>query len=219
MIARYFGLDLTAGRRASSYATLGADGMLVDVGLLGSDDEIVARIVASGAATVAIDCPLSLPLGMCCLDAACACAPANTPGTRACERAVRALGYSIYYTTKRTFIRAMTERGIALAARMRAMSLDVIEVYPYATKAALFGKALPPKTKAAGRDWLRAQLDPLVPQLASVERTLTHDELDAVVCAYTALLLDRGEASALGDAAEGAIVVPLPVAKAHSPAK
>ncbi len=207
---RYFGLDLTAGSRASGYATLDAEGVLVDVGLVGSGDEIVALIVASGAAMVAIDCPLSLPTGLCCLDAACVCVPANTPGTRACERGVSALGYGIYYTTKRTFIRRMTERGIALAARLRAMGLEVIEVYPYATKAALFGKAMPAKASVAGRAWLAERMARLVPRLGVVGRALSHDELDAVVCAYTALLFDRGEAMALGDAREGTIVVPAP---------
>lgn len=204
----YFGLDLTGSARPSGFATLDAGGTLLDVGLVGDDDAIVALVAASGARTVAIDAPLALPAGLCCLKASCACAPVSAGGIRSAELAVRARGYQLYHTTKRTIIRSMVYRAIALRHTLEASGLRVLEVYPYATKAALFGRTMPQKTAPEGRRWLRDRLAPRVPGLAAVRRDLSHDELDAIVCAHTALLLDRGEATALGDPAEGTIVVP-----------
>lgn len=206
--AVYFGLDLTGSARPSGFATLDVGGALLDVGLAGDDAAIVALIAASGARTVAIDAPLALPAGLCCLEASCDCAPLSPGGIRSAELAVRARGYQLYHTTKRTIIRSMVYRAIALRRVLEASGLRVLEVYPYATKVALFGRTMPKKTAPEGRRWLRDRLAPRVPGLAAVARDLSHDELDAIVCAHTALLLDRSEASALGDAAEGAIVVP-----------
>jgi predicted nuclease with RNAse H fold len=157
---------------------------------------------------VAIDAPLGLPEGLCCLEASCPCASARSPGIRESEIAVRGLGYGLYHTTKRTIIRAMVYRGIALRRRLEARGLRVREVYPYATKVALFGRPIPKKTTRAGARWLREHVETLVPGVAAIRRDLTHDELDAIIAAYTALLLDRGEAVALGNEAEGTIVVP-----------
>ncbi len=202
------GLDLTGSARPSGYAALDAGGALLDVGLVGDDDEIAALAGRFAATTVAIDAPLGLPEGLCCLEASCACAPVRAPGIRASELAVRGLGYGLYHTTKRTIIRSMVYRGIALRRRLEAQGLLVLEVYPYATKVALFGRPIPKKTTLAGARWLRERVETLVPGVADVSRRLTHDELDAILAAYTALLLARGEAVALGDEAEGAIVVP-----------
>ena len=205
----YFGLDLTGSSRPSGYAVLDAGAQLLDVGLVATDDEIAALVERSGAATVAIDAPLGLPAGLCCLEASCACAPSKPPGIRASELAVRGRGYGLYHTTKRSIIRTMVYRGIALRRAFEARGLRVLEVYPYATKAALFGRRMPKKTTREGVRWLRERLAARVGGLDASDGSLTHDELDAVVAAYTALLLDRDEAEPLGDPSEGAIIVPM----------
>ncbi len=209
------GIDFAGPSRTSGYALLDTSGALLDVGLIGDDAAILDLIDRFAPATVAIDCPLGLPAGLDCLDPACACAPTSPKGIRESELAVRALGYGLYFTTKKTIIRAMADRGIAFRRTMEAGGARVIEVYPYATKRILFGtKKMPKKTTPEGAAWLRDQLTAIVPDLAHVARTLTHDELDAITAAYTALLFARGEAMALGNAAEGAIVVPAPLRSA-----
>ena len=211
------GLDLTGSARPSGYAVLDARAALLDAGLAGADDEIAALLERTRATVVAIDAPLGLPEGLCCLEASCPCAPARAPGIRESEIAVRSLGYGLYHTTKRTIIRAMVYRGIALRRRLEARGLRVLEVYPYATKVALFGRPIPKKTTRAGARWLRERVETLVPGVVAIRRDLTHDELDAVIAAYTALLYARGEAAALGNEAEGTIVVPAARASAYGP--
>ncbi len=204
----YFGLDFASPGHVSGYAVLDAAASLLDVGVAGDDAEIVALIERSGARTIAIDCPLGLPAGLDCLDAVHECAASSPKGIRESELAVRALGFGLYFTTKKTIIRAMAERGIALRRTLEARGLQVLEVYPYATKRVLFGGPFPKKTRPEGLRWLRDRVTTIVPGAGAVGRDLSHDELDAIVAAYTALLFARGEAIALGNAAEGTIVVP-----------
>ncbi len=158
----YLGIDLAGPARMSGYAVLDAGAALLDGGLVGGDAAIFALAQRSGVRTIAIDCPLGLPAGLDCLDPAHACAPSSPKGIRESELAVRALGYGVYFTTKRTIIRAMAERGIALRGELEARGLRVIEVYPYATKCQLFGKRMPKKTTPEGVRWLRERLAPLV---------------------------------------------------------
>ena len=205
----YFGLDFASLGHTSGYCVLDATGALCDIGLVGDDAEIIALIERSGARTVAIDCPLGLPAGLDCLDPAHPCTATSPKGIRESELAVRALGYGLYFTTKKTIIRAMAERGIALRRTLEARGLRVLEVYPYATKCILFGKKMPKKTTPEGVAWIRNNLTIIIPTLADIPRTLTHDELDAAIAAYTALLYARGKAIALGNEAEGTIVVPI----------
>jgi len=205
---KYFGLDLTGSARPSGYAVLDGTGALADVGVCVTDDEICALVARHGARTVAIDCPLGLPAGLCCLEASCECAASAPDGVRASERAVRGAGlWPVRHDETHDHPRDGVSRHRA-AAPAGGGGRARLEVYPFATKATLFGRLMPKKTTPKGARWLRERLSALVPGLAGVPRALTHDELDAVVAASTALLLDRGEAVALGDDAEGAIVVP-----------
>jgi predicted nuclease with RNAse H fold len=92
---------------------------------------------------------------------------------------------------------------------LRAQGFAVIEVYPYASKVRLFGRPIPKKTTPEGKVWLHQRLEVLVPDLANYQGSLTHDELDAAVAAYTALLRDRDLTEEVGDPAEGRICLPL----------
>lgn len=157
----------------------------------------------------AIDAPLSLPCGWHCLELPCRCGRCETPpGTRrSCELALSRQGFGLFWTTKRSIIKPMVYRAIALRKELQAMGVEVIEVFPYATKVLLFGRRMPKKTTREGRRWLRARMQRLVPGLADAG-PLSHDELDAVVAAYTALLHGTGRAVSLGDPEEGVIVLP-----------
>jgi predicted nuclease with RNAse H fold len=194
----YLGIDLTSSpARPSGYAVLNEQALLVAVGLVGTNEEILSLAFRWRPRLVALDAPLSWP---------------SSPESRGrqCELELAHQGIGSFRTTGRTIVRALIERAIPLAAEMRVRGLEVIEVYPYGSKVRLFGRGIPRKTTSEGRAWLHRRLEELVPSLAGHQGPLSHDELDAVVAAYTAFLRDRGLAEQAGDPAEGLIWLPLP---------
>jgi len=204
----YLGIDLTSSAaRPSGYAVLGEGARLVEVGSVASDAQILRLAARWQPQFVAIDAPIGLPRGLCCLEKSCACLPAAADGKRVCEREVSRRGIGIFFTTKRSIIKRMAYRAIELRRRLENEGVRVLEVFPYASKVLLFGRPLPKKTTADGLAYLRHRLEGLMDDL-STRGPLTHDELDAVVAAYTAYLKDRGRAEEVGDPVEGAICLP-----------
>jgi predicted nuclease with RNAse H fold len=176
--------------------------------LLGSDEEIAALARAYQPALIAIDAPLSLPLGLCCLEGTCSCQAVSPRKGRQCERELSTLGIGCYYTTKRSIIKGMVYRGIRLKADLERRGRTVIEIYPYASRLRLFGP-LPRKTTVAGRRALQKGLQRLISSVPSPQETLlSHDALDALLAAYTGFLYGCGETEALGDPAEGLLCIP-----------
>jgi hypothetical protein len=208
-MALYLGIDpASASRRPSAFAVLDDQGSLRDLGLVREDGDILALARRWRPRYLAIDAPLSLPRGMCCLEENCPCAAASTDGLRAAERALLKEGIGLFRTTKRSIIKAMVYRAIGLRRALEERGYAVVEVYPYASKVRLFGRLIPKKTTKAGRQWLRQRLEGLVPGLREHEGRLGHDELDAIVAAYTAYLHGQDQAEAMGDPQEGVIYVP-----------
>jgi predicted nuclease with RNAse H fold len=193
----YLGVDPTCSEaRLSGYAVLDEQARLLAVGLVATNEEILSLASHWRPRLVALDAPLSWPL------------EPDSKG-RQCELLLAHEGIGTFRTTRRTIIRALVERGIRLAAAVRSQGLEVIEIYPYGSKVRLFGRPIPKKTTPEGRTWLRQRLEPLVTDLARHCGSLSHDELDAMVAAYTALLYDRDVAEEVGDPAEGRICLPL----------
>jgi predicted nuclease with RNAse H fold len=206
----FIGLDLTtSSKRSTACAVLDAELRLQNRVLLGSDKEIAAFVEAHRPALVAIDAPLSLPLGLCCLEEGCSCQPVSPRKGRQCERELSALGIGCYYTTKRSIIKGMVYRGIRLKADLEKQGHTVLEIYPYASKVRLFG-SLPKKTTVAGRRALQALLQRLILSVPSPqENLLSHDALDAILAAYTGFLYHCGGTEALGDPSEGLLHIPI----------
>jgi len=205
----YLGIDPASGpQRPSAFAVLDDQGSLHDLGLVREDDDILALARRWRPRYLAIDAPLSLPKGMCCLEESCPCAPASPDGLKAAERALLKEGIGLFRTTKRSIIKAMVYRAIRLRRALEERGYAVMEVYPYASKVRLFGRPIPKKTTKAGQQWLRQRLEGLVPGLREHRRSLSHDELDAIVAAYTAYLHGQGQVEAVGEREEGAIYVP-----------
>jgi predicted nuclease with RNAse H fold len=205
----FVGLDLTTSpKRRTACAVLDAELRLQDRVLQGNDEEIAVFVEAYRPALVAIDAPLSLPLGLCCLEGTCSCQPVSPRKGRQCERELSALGIGCYYTTKRSIIKGMVYRGIGLKADLEGRGQTVIEIYPYASKARLLG-SLPKKTTVAGRQALQKGLQRLIHSIPSPqEDLLSHDTLDALLAAYTGFLYHCGETEALGDPLEGLLHIP-----------
>ncbi|UCH86100.1 MAG: DUF429 domain-containing protein [Dehalococcoidia bacterium] len=208
-MAPYLGLDLTsASQRPSAFAVLDDRGSLRDLGLVREDGDILALARRWRPRYLAIDAPLSLPQGMCCLEESCPCAAASPDGLRVAERALLKEGIGLFRTTKRSIIKAMVYRAMRLRRVLEEQGYALMEVYPYASKVRLFEGPIPKKTTKAGCHWLREHLKGLVPGLVEHEGLLSHDELDAIVSAYTAYLHGQGQAEAVGDPREGVIYVP-----------
>lgn len=205
----YVGVDLTAGQRPADVAALDHEGARVRFAQPLTDDELLDVLASVGARIVAVDSPMGLPRGMCCLEESCSCAPLD-PGTgRSAERALAARGIPCFWTTKRTIIKAMIYRAMALRERMVGLGYVPLEVYPFATKRILLGKSLPRKTLAPGIARLIEGAQAALPGCGWPDPwTPSHDQLDAVYCAITARLYALGATEALGDPSEQQIVVP-----------
>src|SRR5207249_11398493 len=126
--------DLTAGRRPSDLAALDLTGERVAFASCLSDDDLLAALCALGADVVAIDSPMGLPAGLCCLEESCSCVPKLGLTGRSAERELARLGIPCFWTTKRTIIKSMIYRAIALKGRLESEGYSVLEVFPYAVK-------------------------------------------------------------------------------------
>lgn len=207
--ARFIGIDLTSSPQKPT-ACIGLDEelRLTWLDLLSSDADILEAIESHCPGTVAIDAPLGLPKGLCCLEESCPCHPLLPLKGRICERELSRRGIPCYYTTKKSIIKNMVYRAINLKNEINASGYQVIEVYPYATKVALFGPSTPSKSKPAGIAFLKERLAALMPQLIPHLPAFNHDLCDALLAAYTAYLHAKGEVEILGHPEEGAICIP-----------
>jgi predicted nuclease with RNAse H fold len=207
----FAGIDLTSSpEKASAYALLGADLGIRSLKSLSTDSEIIAAVEHDRPKLVAIDAPLSLPQGLCCLNEDCLCSPALSGKGRLCERQLARLGISSYFTTKRSIIKKMVYRAIDLNEKLTARGFHVIEIYPYGSKVTMWGKPIPKKTTLDGLEYLKVHLTGIIPDLAQHSAGLDHDLCDAVIAAYTAYLHYRRETEPIGDQDEGLIYIPSP---------
>ena len=126
--------------------------------------------------------PLTRPLGRCCLDDDCPCR--HDPGTRS-RQLERELGRMGVPTLATALIKVLARRGERIAAALRELGYEPLEVYPFATLR-LLGLPWRGKRTPAGRRAIYRGLRPLVPGLRH-PRASEH-QLDAVVCALTAQL-------------------------------
>jgi predicted nuclease with RNAse H fold len=208
----FFGIDLTS-TKAKPSACLGLDGksQLVYLGFLTDNKDIITLLNFYSPQVIAIDAPLSLPSGLCCLEESCTCRPEFPRKNRQCDQELRQLGIPCYPTSKKTFIKNLIYRGIGLKTsigRDVKQTGQVIEVYPFASKVRLFGKTMPRKTTTQGMEFLRDKLVDILPGLEPYLDMFDHDLADAAVAAYTALLYYQNRVDALGNNGEGLIFIP-----------
>lgn len=197
------GIDLAGVEHRETGIAILRAGYLEQLQAAGGDQEILSlAALAAPGGTVAINAPLTLPRGRCCLDDDCRCR--DDPGTRSrqLERELLHLGVPILATA---LIKVLARRGMALAGAMRRSGHEPIEVYPYATLRLL---DLPTRAKRTrlGRQRIHNALQPLVPGLDHPEAS--EHQLDAVVCALTARLWRQGRTRSVGAADEGIMIIP-----------
>jgi predicted nuclease with RNAse H fold len=210
----FVGIDLTEGRRPSDIAALDPGARRATFARALTDDDLLRALGKLEAQMVAIDSPMGLPAGLCCLEESCGCEPSR-PGTgRSAERELARLGISCFWTTKRSIIKGMVYRAIALKARLEGEGYVVLEVFPYAVKRILLGRPLPKKTSPEGVARLVRGLSDLLPRCRwPAGWTPDHDQLDALFCAVTARLYSLGETESLGDEDEVPLIIPLAVSR------
>jgi predicted nuclease with RNAse H fold len=205
----FLGIDLTSSQSKPS-ACVGLDKGLnfIFAGSLGSRSEIAAVTKVHQPYVVAIDAPLTLPQGLCCLEESCGCQPLKVERGRSCERELVKLGIPCFFTTKRSIIKQMVYRGIKLRVELESQGYKVIEVYPYASKVCLWGKPIPSKWRLIGLAFLRNHLAALIPHLAPYVEKFDHNLCDAAIAAYTAYLYYLGKTELIGNPEEGMIYIP-----------
>jgi predicted nuclease with RNAse H fold len=196
---RVIGIDLAASpARRTGWALLDDD--REESAPVRTTEEIVARTLARKPHLVTIDAPLSLPLGRDCARDDCACQRLGI--TRLAERELRRRGIGVFWCLLPS-MQALTLRGMALAATLRAQNIPVLEVYPGAAQD-LLGIA----RKRAGLDQLHAGLAGFgvrgIPDLPAI----SHDELDAITAALVGMFYLAGQYEAVGSEAEGVTVLP-----------
>lgn len=203
------GIDLRSGPRyPTGLAVLGADRRLWLLQTARTDDEIAAVVARFPPAIVAIDAPLGLPEGRCCADPACACARFGI--LRAVDRACIAAGFRPFPTLLPSMV-GLTLRGIALAERLGAVGLRVVEVYPGMAQDVL---GIPRKRQ--GVDALARGLRRVGVRGLPRARRVTHDELDAATCALVGVLHLAGRTATMGPPSPVPLVYPAPLARSYS---
>jgi predicted nuclease with RNAse H fold len=197
------GIDLAGLPHRETGVAVLRDGYLERLVTAGDDDEIMALAALAGpTGTVAINAPLTLPRGRCCLDDDCPCR--HDPGTRSreIERELLRMRIPVLATA---LIKVLARRGILLSAALRAVGCVPLEVYPYATLRLLDLPAQGKRTQL-GRRRIHHALQPLVPGLDHPDAS--EHQLDAIVCALTAELWRAGQTRTVGVADEGLMVIP-----------
>lgn len=206
------GVDLAGVERRETGIALLRDGRLELLTSAATDDDILRFAALAGpGASVAVNAPLTLPRGRCCLDDDCRCR--HDPGTRSrqAERDLLRLGVPTLATA---LLKVLARRGIRLAAALQGAGWKPLEVYPHATLRLLDLPARGKRTQL-GRLRIHNALQALVPGLD--HPTASEHQLDAVVCAYTAQLWRDGRTRTVGSPDEGLMVIPDVERVAHAP--
>jgi dephospho-CoA kinase len=97
----------------------------------------------------------------------------------------------------------LTDRGIRIAAKLRAQGVAVIESYPGAAQDIL---GIP--RKRASQEMLAAGLSEFGIAGAYCEKQVSHDELDAITAAVVGAFFWAGRFESLGNGPEEALIIP-----------
>ena len=197
------GIDLAGVERRETGIAVLRGGYLELLATASTDADILDFARQAGHfATLAINAPLTLPRGRCCLDDDCPCR--HDPGTRS-RQLERDLARMRVPTLATALLKVLARRGMRLAATLREAGWQPLEVYPYASLQLLDLPTAGKRTQL-GRAHIYAALREIVPGLDHPDAS--EHQLDAVVCAYTAHLWKAGLTRTVGDPAEGLVVIP-----------
>jgi uncharacterized protein YprB with RNaseH-like and TPR domain/predicted nuclease with RNAse H fold/dephospho-CoA kinase len=198
--ATIVGIDLTgAEKRASGFCVMTGPNAVTTT--VHADDEMFDRVMRERPALVSIDSPLSLPEGRIRVSD-------DDPGRaqfgimRRCERELKRRGINVYPSLLPS-MQGLTQRGIRLAGRFRAVGIPVIESYPGAAQDIM---GIP--RKGAGEKYLRQGLSEFGIRGAYQTEAVSHDELDAITSAIVGSFFLADQFEALRGPTEGALIIP-----------
>jgi uncharacterized protein len=195
--AKVVGIDLAGSeKRATGFCLL--EGNQAKVSVLHTDEEIL-RAIGEEVEVAAIDAPLSLPRGRCCLRDDCACA--GKAHFRFCDLELRAMKIKFFPITLGP-MRQLTLRGLRLKKELETRGIEVFETYPGAAQD-IWG--IPRQKNPEG---LKQGLSRFKVGGNWQGSKVTKDELDALTCALVAKEYLRGKTMAIGDPEEGLMVLP-----------
>ncbi|NWG10066.1 MAG: DUF429 domain-containing protein [Nitrososphaerales archaeon] len=193
-----FGIDLAGVETRNSGVCILDDRLRARVFTLRNDSEIINSTIKAGPTIIAIDAPLSLPFGRCCLKDTCSCR--NKGHLRHCDRELLKMKIKFFPITLGP-MRKLTERGIGLKKTLESEGFRVIEVYPGGAQDIL---NIPRKQK--GVDELKKGLIKI--GIKGISRVTSDHELDAVTSALVGKMYIEDYYLALGDPEEGLIIMP-----------
>jgi predicted nuclease with RNAse H fold len=186
------GLDLAGvEKRPTGFCVL--KGMKAETSLVYSDQEMLKRIEESKPEVIAIDAPLSLPVGRTSIE------QRTSVHLRECDKELLRRGIKFFPITLGP-MRKLTARGINLRKALENRRFRVIEVYPGGAQDVL---GIPRKQQ--GLEGLRAGLKKL--GVKGLNCRMSDHELDAVTCALVGKLWLEGRSVTYGTS-EQAIVMP-----------
>ncbi len=191
------GIDLAGSEKRPTGICI-LEGRKAEV-LVGHTDREILQAVGKDVQVVAIDAPLSLPRGRCCLRDDCACA--GRAHFRVCDLELRRIRIRFFPITLGP-MRQLTLRGLALKKKLEKKGIRVFETYPGAVQD-IWGipRQKDPKGLKQGLKRFKLQGNWSRPEV-------TKDELDALTCALVAREDLRGNTMAIGDPEEGLMILP-----------
>ena len=191
------GIDLAGSERRPTGICVLA-GPEASVWVVHTDREIL-EAVEENTQVVAVDAPLSLPRGRCCLRDDCPCA--GRAHFRACDLELRRMKIKFFPITLGP-MRQLTQRGLALKEKFERRELRVFETYPGAAQD-IWG--IPRQKDPQG---LKKGLKRFKLQGNWSRPGVTKDELDALTCALVARENLRRNTIIIGDPEEGLMILP-----------
>jgi uncharacterized protein len=183
--AKIIGIDL-AGKIDNPSGICILDGQNIHLNTLYSDEEILKEIKTIKPSLIAIDAPLSLPQGRCCLEKDCKCAVGGH--FRQAERDIRPYGRVLPLTFQG--MKQLTFRGITLATLLMK-GYRLIETHPHTSQ------------KMLG---FKDRID--LGRFFKLPADVSEHELDAGLAALTGYLYLKNCYIELGKLQEGTIIIP-----------
>lgn len=195
-MTRVVGIDLAGSERRDTGFCVMDSLMKCSTLVLHTDQEIINQTLAARPRVVSVDAPLFLPKGRESLD------KRGPPHFRECDRELIRLRIK-FFPISLGPMRMLTARGIRLRATLEGSGLEVIESFPGAIQDIL---GIPRKQR--GLRALELGLRRYGVTLEKSKEGYTGDELDAITSALVGILYTRGEFRAIGDRAEGLMIIP-----------
>jgi len=195
---KVIGIDLAGVEKRDSGICIIDEKLEAKTFTLKSNDGILESTIKVKPEIIAIDAPLSLPFGRCCLKDSCSCRMKGH--LRQCDKELHKMRIKFFPLTLGP-MRKLTERGIKLKKILEDKDFKVIEVYPGGAQDIL---NIPRKQK--GISELKKGL--MAIGIKGISKVTSDHELDAVTSAFVGKMYMESDYLALGDPKEGLIIMP-----------